>query len=160
MKKMYYIPEAIGTICWLIMDFCWLSKSYDIALVFMLFAVASLGVATSNAFLNRELRVSERLNFAASFGWCTMNSFWFISDIPFGNASIDTINFGLNLAKISFIISSVFVLLSIIFSIKEKSQLNFKRLNITAPEENPIKETDRVISKFNESLNKSNLKIK
>jgi len=160
MKKMYYIPEAVGTICWLIMDFCWLSKNYDIALIFMLSAVVSLGVAASNALLSKELRISERLNFVASWSWCTMNSFWFISDIPFENTSLDAIKFSLNLAKISFIVSSILVLISIVFSVKEKSHLNLKRLNITAPEEKDVKETDHVNSKFNESLNKSNLKIR
>jgi len=160
MKKMYYIPEAIGTICWLIMDFCWLSKSYDVAIIFMLFAVASLGIATSNALLSRELRVSERLNFVASWSWCIMNSFWFVSDIPFNEPSVDGLSLSLNSAKISFVISSIFVLLSIIFSIKEKRQLSIKRLNITVPEEGPTTETDPVNSKFNESLNKSYFKIR
>ena len=161
MKKIYYIPEAVGTICWLIMDFCWLSKNYDIAIIFMLFAVASLGIATSNALLSRELRISERLNFAASWSWCIMNSFWFVSDIPFNEPSLGALSLSLSSAKISFVISSVFVLMSIIFSIKEKSQLNFKRLNITVPEEKKeVVNLDDVNSKFNESLNKSNLKMK
>lgn len=161
-KKMYYIPEAIGTICWLVMDFCWLSKSYDVALLFMLFAVVSLGIAASNALFGEELKISERLNFVASWTWCIMNSFWFISDIPFEKPSLDAVELSLNLAKISFVISSGLVLFSIIFSIKEKSQLNFKRLNITVPDEKKEEKKSETLSshtKLNESLNKSNLKL-
>lgn len=161
-KKMYYIPEAIGTICWLIMDFFWLSKNYNVAIIFMFWAVVCLGVAASNALLDKDLKISERLNFVASWSWCTMNSFWFISDIPFEKPSLDAVVLSLNLAKISFMVSSILVLISIIFSIKEKSQLNFKRLNVAIPDEDKVKkQADKNTShtKFNESLNKSNLKI-
>jgi hypothetical protein len=158
-KKMYYIPEAIGTVLWLVMDFCWLSKMYDIALFCMLIAVASLGIAAANTFFDKDCKISERLNFVASWTWCLMNSFWFISDIPFASSDKSGIELSLIHSKILFIVSSLLVLASIVFSFIEKRAINFNRLRITNTSDTKPK-TESLDSKFNESLNKSNLKMK
>jgi len=139
MRKMYYIPEAIGTICWLLMDFFWLSKNYDVASIFCLGAISSLGVAASNVFFDEKCKASERINFITPFTWCLMNSFWFASDIPFDNPESNIEYSCLLTSKILFIISSILVVLSIFLSIKEKKELNFRRINIAIPEEEVFK---------------------
>jgi len=83
-----------------------------------------------------------------------------VSDWPF--ESEGTSEFALTLAKILFIAASVLVLTSIAFSIAEKKQISFSRLKISTSEKTkePKKEIKTSDSKFVESLNKSNLKIR
>lgn len=157
-KKMYYIPETIGAIFWLVMDYCWLSKYYGIAILCAMMAIAFLGIAATNTFLDNDCKISERLNFSASWIWCAMNSFWLMSDLPIQDST--TSEFSLNLAKLFFIIASALVLSSIIFSIIEKNRISFSRLKInTKDSENQKQKKETPDSKFVESLNKSNLKI-
>ena len=155
---MYYIPEAIGAIFWLLMDFCWLSKELGLAYLFCIGAVTSLGIAASNTLFVKECKISERFNFSASWTWCIMNSFWMMSEWPSEDPGGQMSNHCLFVAKIMFIISSVLVLFSIIFSIIEKHNFSFGRLRLSNSSDETQKET--VNDKFNKSLNNSNLKIK
>jgi len=129
-KKSFQIPEVIGTISWLIMDFCWLSKEYGIAVCCMLTVVAFLGIAVMNIFSTKNIRYSERFNYVAVWIWSIMNSFWMISDLPLEEESHSTI-IALDLAKLCFMLGSIAILLSFVFSFIEKKQIVFRRLKIT-----------------------------
>lgn len=119
-KDLYLILETIGTISWILMDFCWMSKFQFFSYVFSTIAIiASVGAII---FYNNNKK-SERLILGASWLWIMMNTSWMIGE-DYERPWL------LILAKIYFIISIIIIIFAVIISKKENEKIDFKRLKL------------------------------
>ncbi len=119
MKKIKYQNlETIGTIGWLLMDFTWMSGYIDLAIYISIIPFITL--ASAFIFYDGDKK-SERFGLLSSWLWFFMNGLWVLGD---KNPS------WLVIAKIVFIITSIYVVVTMIYSKKEKSSPEIKRVNI------------------------------
>lgn len=114
------ICETIGTLAWLLMDFCWLSNYQYMAK----FSAVLAYVFLMCAFLfYKAPKWSEFLSYVASFLWCSMNSCWMMSDFS-GDKSL------LVWAKWIFVITALLSVWIIYLSKKENEEINFTRYKV------------------------------
>lgn len=114
----YQNLESIGTIGWLLTDFIWMCDYTTLAIYISILPFVTL----ASAFVLYDGdKKSERISLLASWLWFFMNAFWILGDI---NPA------WLVFAKLMFIMASITIILVIIFSKREKSSPDIKRLNI------------------------------
>ena len=119
-NKLYITLETISTVCWLLMDFCWMSKYVRLASFFSIFAIT---FSCLSIILYKGNSTSELIILVTSLMWIMMNSFWMSGD----ELNQDWL---ISIAKIIFVVSLILVLIAVIVSKKENKSINFNRLKI------------------------------
>lgn len=112
--------ETISTVCWLLMDFCWMSTWNTAALIV---GIASIVFSYLALEAYKEDKLSEKLLLGANFVWIVMNTSWMLGDTT-GKPFMITIAKGL------FVISLIMVGLAFYFSSKNNEKLTFKRFRL------------------------------
>lgn len=119
-KLITYKLETVGTISWLLMDFCWSSEymipAWIFSLIALFFSIWALLSYDGNS-------KSEQYLLGASWMWVMMNSTWLWGDDL-------NIWWFLVLAKIYFLIAAVLIVLSFRAAKKEGVVVDLKRLKI------------------------------
>ena len=118
--KIHILLETIGTICWLLMDYCWMCGHVETSSWVGFIALMSL--LFSFLFYDGN-KVISRLSYATSFLWCLMNNFWMQSEYT-------ELKHLLILAKGIFIIASILLILLLVLSKIKKELPDIKRLKI------------------------------
>lgn len=122
-ERIHVMLEAVGTILWFIMDYCWMSKIHDFAWICAAIAGAVLFVSLISCLLYDTCRLSVRFTLISSFLWFVMNACWMFGE--------DTgIPIYMVLAKWVFMLAAALLAVSIILAKREKQQIDFKRLKI------------------------------
>lgn len=119
-NKLYQNLETIGTILWLIMDFVWMCGFAEVAICLSV-PVAFIMVLACIKY--EGTTASELYSLNASVCWIGMNSLWIMNEITEKEQYLFA-------AKITFLISGIFIFLSLRASKKEKEPVDFKRLKI------------------------------
>ena len=114
----YQNLETIGTIGWLLTDFTWMCGYTNLALCVGVIPFITLALAF---ILYNGDKKSERAGLLSTWLWFFMNGFWIMGD---KNPA------WLVIAKLVFIMSAISIIIAIILSKREKSDLDIKRLKI------------------------------
>lgn len=119
-KRISSLCETIGTMFWLLMDFCWMSD-YKV--------IASISAALACCFLlcafifYKSSKWNDFLSYVASFFWCLMNSYWMLSDFLKDESLLVT-------SKCIFVFTVILSLIILYLNKRENKEVNFTRFKI------------------------------
>ena len=120
--RIYETFESLGSVGWLLMDFCWMAEFKNVC--WYVTAIPLFFLTASVIFYNKESK-SERIVLLSSLSWFLMNMLWMMHDLT---ENKDWLLLG---AKICFGIAIIFVILAFYFARKENKKIDFRRMKIS-----------------------------